>query len=108
MQNLFNLKLNNIQFTNISDVRIVDSILETESSKRVSTTWCNTNGYLRVFGKILFSIDCPLVCQLHKINKIETSNLIEPSIKMNLNSILNIIYIIEIDAFTVGKKILSF
>jgi hypothetical protein len=37
------------------------------------------------------------------MNKIETSNLIEPSIKLNLNSTSNINYIIELDAFTISK-----
>ncbi|CAF3156168.1 unnamed protein product [Rotaria sp. Silwood2] len=100
--------MNNIQFTNISDVRIVDSITETVpkmfsiQSKYISTTWCNINGCLRVLGKIIFSVGCPLACQLRKMNKIKTVNLIQPLIKMNLNSTLNINYIIEFDAFTIG------
>ncbi|CAF3704506.1 unnamed protein product [Rotaria sordida] len=98
--------MNNIQFTNISDVRIVDSIIETRpkilsiQSNYISSTWCNINGCLRVLGKIIFSVNCPLACQLRKMNKIKTLNLIQPSIKMNLSSTLNINYIIELDAFT--------
>ncbi len=85
--------MNNIHFTNTSDVRIVDS-----------TAWCTANGCLRVFGKIIFSIDCPLSCQSRKMNQLDTLNLIEPSIKINLNSTMNISYIIELDGFTIGKK----
>ncbi|CAF3765936.1 unnamed protein product [Rotaria sp. Silwood1] len=99
--------MNNIQFKNISDVRIIDSIIEIKprifsiQSKDILTTWCNIYGCLRVLGKVIFSIDCPLACQLRKLNKTKTLNLIQPSIKMNLNSTLNINYIIELDAFTI-------
>ncbi|CAF3998190.1 unnamed protein product [Rotaria sp. Silwood1] len=102
--------MNNIQFKNISDVRIIDSIIEIKprifsiQSKDILTTWCNIYGCLRVLGKVIFSIDCPLACQLRKLNKTKTLNLIQPSIKMNLNSTLNINYIIELDAFTISKK----
>jgi hypothetical protein len=90
--------MHNIQFGSISDVRIVDFIPQ-------STSWCNTNGCLRVLGQIIFSIDCPLVCQLRKINQIETSsNVIEPPIIMNINSTLNRKYLIELDAFTISKN----
>jgi hypothetical protein len=98
--------MNNIHFTNISDVRIVNSIPNIYSTQlnNISTTWCDTNGCLGVFGKVIFAINCPLTCQLRKINQIQTSNLIEPTIKINLNSTLNINYMIELDAFTIGKK----
>ncbi len=101
--------MNNIQLTDIFDIRIVDSISEplpkrfSHLSKDVSTTWCDIDGCLRVLGQVIFTIDCPLTCQLYKMNIIENSNLIEPIIEINVNSTLNINYIIELDAFTVGK-----
>jgi hypothetical protein len=101
----------NVRFTNISDVQLVDSISETMTkmfsiqSKYVSTTWCNTtNGCLRILGQVIFSVNCPLACQLRKMNQIDTSNLINPPMKMNLSSTLNTNYTIEIDAFTIGKN----
>lgn len=93
------LKIQTVQFTNISDIRLVDS-------KNLSTIWCNPNGCLRLFGQVKFPLDCSLTCQLRKLNKIAISNSIEPSIKINLNSTLNISYNIEIDLFSIGKKIL--
>ncbi|CAF4129714.1 unnamed protein product [Rotaria magnacalcarata] len=92
IKNLLNLKTNHMQFTNISDVRMVDTIPK-------------INGCLRVLGKIIFSIDCPLACQLRKINKTNTLNVIQPSVILNVNSTSNVNYLIELDAFTIVAAI---
>ena len=83
--------------TDLSTVRMVDSI---PSSSR-SSTWCDPNGCLEIVGKIHFSMDCPVACQLRKINQIDDFNPIEPPVTIKLNSTLSMSYLMEIDAFTV-------
>ncbi|CAF1445149.1 unnamed protein product [Rotaria magnacalcarata] len=96
-----------MQFTNISDVRMVDTIPKMSSiqANYLPTLGCNSNGCLRVLGKIIFSIGCPLACQLRKINKTNTLNVIQPSVILNVNSTSNVNYLIELDAFTIVAAI---
>ncbi|CAM4961742.1 unnamed protein product [Rotaria socialis] len=107
IKNLLNLKTNHIQFTNVSDVRIVDIIPKMYSiqAKYLPTLGCNSNGCLRVLGKIIFSIGCPLACQLRKVNKTNTLNVIQPSVILSVNSTSNVNYLIELDAFTIVAAI---
>lgn len=91
------MKSNKIQFTNISDVQLIDSLFEISN-------WCNPNGCLKIFGQIKFPIDCFSACQLYQINKFEILNTIKPIIEINLNSTLNISYNIQLDAFTISKR----
>lgn len=94
--------------TNISDVRIVENMLKTFSirSNYPSSLDCTINGCLRILGKIIFPKECRLACQLRKISKTKGLNIIQPSIKLNLNSTIGINYFIEFDAFTIGKNLI--
>ncbi|CAM4768104.1 unnamed protein product [Rotaria magnacalcarata] len=107
IKNLLNLKTNRMQFTNISDVRMVDIIPKMYSiqANYLPTVGCNSNGCLRVLGKIIFSIGCPLACQLRKINKTNTLNVIQPSVILNVTSTSNVNYLIKLDTFTIVAAI---
>jgi hypothetical protein len=110
MRNLLSSKVIDVQFTNISDGRIVDSISESlpklfaVRSARVSSSWCNPNGCLRIVGKLIFSLDCLWTCQRRKLNTLQESNPMKTPININFNSTLNTLYQIELDAFTISKQ----
>ncbi|UJR32131.1 hypothetical protein I4U23_019599 [Adineta vaga] len=96
IQNLVHSKVNHIEFANIADVRIVDSITETNGNL---ASRCNVQGCLQILGQVVFPTTCSSACQLRTMKKIESLNVIEPSIKMNLTSTLNVKYMLEFDAF---------
>ncbi|CAF0765718.1 unnamed protein product [Adineta ricciae] len=99
VQDLIHSKVNSVQFTNVTDVRIVNSI--TEPGAESLSSRCAAEGCLQILGQILFPLTCWPGCRLHKLEKLQSLNFLQTSMNINLTSTLNENHMIEFDTFNI-------
>ncbi|CAF0949283.1 unnamed protein product [Adineta ricciae] len=99
VQNLIHSKVNSVQFTNVIDVRIINSI--TEPNAESFSSRCAAEGCLQILGQILFPLACWPACRSHKLEKLQNLNFLQTPMSINLTSTLNENHMIEFDTFNI-------